>query len=94
MERDKILKALHKSFVEETNIKCVPYDRGVAYGGWMELILDDVNCEKMEKIANFLRNNFSQPNLFSHNLPKLIPCREGISLIFQDKEVERVYNNN
>jgi hypothetical protein len=93
MNREEILKKLHSSFKDETNIKCVAYDGGVANGGWMELIFNNLNCEQMEKISYFLRKYFSQPNLFSHNLPKLIPFGEGISLIFQDKEVERVYGN-
>jgi hypothetical protein len=93
MNREQLLHKLHSSFNGETNIKCVAYDRSVARGGWMELIFDSLNCEQLEKIAKFLRDNFSQTNLYSHNLPKLIPCREGISLIFQDKEIERIYGN-
>jgi len=93
MNREKILKDLHSTFTNETNIKSVANDRGVVNGGWLELVLSDVNCEQMEKISNFLRYHFSQPNLFSHNLPRLVACRGGVSLIFQDKEVERIFGS-
>lgn len=93
MNRNDLLNELYKNFTLETNIKCTPNDRGVAMGGWMELILGDINCEQMEKISHFLRKYFSQPNLFSHNLPRIVACRGGASLIIQDKEVERVFKN-
>ena len=93
MNRAKLLKDLHSTFTDKTNIKCAPNDRGVVNGGWIELILGDINCEQMEKIAMFLRRHFSQPNLYSHNLPRLVPCRGGVSLIFQDKDVERVFGS-
>lgn len=92
MNREELLQRLFLEFTLETNIKCTPNDRGVAYGGWIELILGDVNCEQMEKISKFLRDYFSQPNMFSHNLPRIVACRGGVSLIFQDKELERVFN--
>ena len=92
MNRENTLKKLHATFLSETNIRCKPVDRGVAYVGWFELLFESLDCEEMEDITRFLRKHFSQPNLFSHRLPKIVSCREGVSLLFQDKEVFRVFN--
>jgi len=94
MTRENLLNKLHEAFSEDTNIKAKPYDAGKAYGGWLELIIGQVNCSEMESIAMFLRKRFSQPDRYSHNLPKLVAKREGVCLIFQDTEVERVFGNS
>jgi hypothetical protein len=94
-ERKDLLKRFYQSFTEYTSeqIKCRPVDRGVAYGGWFELIFrDSLHAEDLIEIGNFLKEKFSQEGLYSHLLPKLIPTREGVSLIVQDKEVERIAN--
>ena len=104
-QRKDLLKRFYQSFTEYTfeQIKCRPVDRGVAYGGWFyqtipqggwfELIFrDSLHAEDLIEIGNFLKEKFSQEGLYSHLLPKLIPTREGVSLIVQDKEVERIAN--
>ena len=92
-ERKDLLKRFYQSFTEYTSerIKCRPVDRGVAYGGWFELIFrNSLHAEELVKIGNFLREKFSQEGLYSHLLPKLTATREGVSLIVQDREVERI----
>jgi len=94
-QRKDLLKRFYQSFTEYTfeQIKCRPVDRGVAYGGWFELIFrDSLHAEDLIEIGNFLKEKFSQEGLYSHLLPKLIPTREGVSLIVQDKELERIAN--
>lgn len=92
-QRKDLLKRLYQSFTEYTfeQIKCRPVDRGVAYGGWFELIFrDSLHAEDLIEIGNFLKEKFPQDGLYSHLLPKLIPTREGVSLIVQDREVQRI----
>lgn len=92
-QRKDLLKRLHQSFIEHTSgkIKCRPVDRGVAYGGWFELIFQNsLHAEDLIEIGNFLKEKFSQEGLYSHLLPKLIPSSEGVSLIVQDREVQRI----
>ncbi len=94
-ERKDLLKRFYQSFTEYTSeqIKCRPVDRGVAYGGWFELIFQNsLHAEELIEIGYFLKEKFSQEGLYSHLLPKIIPTREGVSLIVQDKEVERIAN--
>ena len=68
-ERKDLLKRFYQSFTEYTSeqIKCRPVDRGVAYGGWFELIFrNSLHAEELIKIGNFLREKFSQEGLYSH----------------------------
>jgi hypothetical protein len=92
-QRKDLLNRFYQSFTEYTlgQIKCKPVDRGIAYGGWFELIFrDSLHAEELLEISNFLGEKFYQEGRYSHLLPKLIPTREGISLIVQDREVERI----
>jgi len=92
-QRKDLLERFYQSFTEYTfeQIKCRPVDRGVAYGGWFELIFrDSLHAEELIEIGYFLKEKFSQEGLDSHLLPKLISTREGVSLIVQDTEVERI----
>ena len=92
-ERKDLLKRFYQSFTEYTSerIKCRPVDRGVACGGWFELIFQNsLHAEDLIEIGYFLKEKFSQEGLYSHLLPKIIPTREGVSLIVQDREVERI----
>ena len=92
-QRKDLLERLHQNFTEHTSgrIKCRPVDRGVACGGWFELIFQNsLHAEDLIEIGYFLKEKFSQEGLYSHLLPKIIPTREGVSLIVQDREVERI----
>jgi hypothetical protein len=92
-ERKDLLKRFHQSFTEYTSeqIKCRPVDRGVAYGGWFEIVFPKaLDCEDLVLIGKFIKEKFSQPDRYSHLLPKLTATKEGISLIVQDREVERI----
>jgi len=92
-QRKDLLERLHRSFTKSTSeqIKCRPVDRGVACGGWFELIFSNsLHAEDLIRIGNFLKEKFSQEGLYSHLLPKIIPTGEGVSLIVQDTEVQRI----
>ncbi len=65
-QRKDLLKRFYQSFTEYTfeQIKCRPVDRGVAYGGWFELIFrDSLHAEDLIEIGNFLKEKFSQEGL-------------------------------
>jgi hypothetical protein len=92
-ERKALLGKFHKDFIVYTlnQISCRAIDRGVAYGGWFEIVFPKaLDCEDLVLIGKFIKEKFSQPDRYSHLLPKLTATREGISLIVQDSEVERI----
>jgi len=92
-ERKALLGKFHKDFIVYTlnQISCRAIDRGVAYGGWFEIVFPKaLNCEDLALIGKFVKEKFSQPDRYSHLLPKLTATKEGISLIVQDREVERI----
>jgi hypothetical protein len=94
-ERKALLGKFHKDFIVYTlnQISCRAIDRGVAYGGWFEIVFPKaLNCEDLVLIGKFIKEKFSQPDRYSHLLPKLTATKEGISLIVQDREVERISN--
>jgi hypothetical protein len=92
-ERKALLGKFHKDFIVYTlnQIRCRAIDRGVAYGGWFEIVFPKaLDCEDLVLIGKFIKEKFSQPDRYSHLLPKLTTTKEGISLVVQDKEVERI----
>jgi hypothetical protein len=92
-ERKALLGKFHKDFIVYTlnQIRCRAIDRGVAYGGWFEIVFPKaLDCEDLVLIGKFIKEKFSQPDRYSHLLPKLTATKEGISLIVQDREVERI----
>lgn len=94
-ERKALLGKFHKDFIVYTlnQISCRAIDRGVASGGWFEIVfLKALDCEDLVLIGKFIKEKFSQEGLYSHLLPKIIATKEGISLIVQDSEVERISN--
>lgn len=94
-ERKALLGKFHKDFLAYTlnQISCRAIDEGVVYGGWFEIVfLKSLDCEDLVIIGKFIKEKFSQEGLYSHLLPKIIATREGISLIVQDREVERISN--
>ena len=94
-ERKALLDKFRKDFIVYTlnQISCRAIDRGVAYGGWFEIVFPKaLDCEDLVLIGKFIKEKFSQPDRYSHLLPKLTATKEGISLIVQDREVERISN--
>ena len=92
-ERKALLGKFHKDFLVYTlnQISCRAIDEGVVYGGWFGIVfLKSLDCEDLVLIGKFIKEKFSQPDRYSHLLPKLTATREGISLIVQDSEVERI----
>jgi hypothetical protein len=92
-ERKALLDKFRKDFIVYTlnQISCRAIDRGVAYGGWFEIVFPKaLDCEDLVLIGKFIKEKFSQPDRYSHLLPKLTATKEGISLIVQDREVERI----
>jgi hypothetical protein len=92
-ERKALLDKFRKDFIVYTlnQISCRAIDRGVAYGGWFEIVFPKaLDCEDLVLIGKFIKEKFSQPDRYSHLLPKLTATKEGISLVVQDREVERI----
>jgi hypothetical protein len=72
-QRKDLLKKFYQSFTEYTleQIKCSPIDRGVAYGGWFEIVFPNaLDCEDLVLIGKFIKEKFFQEGLYSHLLPK------------------------
>ena len=94
-QRKDLLKKFYQSFTEYTleQIKCSSIDRGVAYGGWFEIVFPNaLDCEDLVLIGKFIKEKFFQEGLYSHLIPKITTTEEGISLIVHDSEVERISN--
>ena len=91
--RKNLLKRFHNSFKEQTGIPCYSHDQGVAYGGWFNIIFKtSLNADQLIKVAEFIKENFSAPGTFSHVLPKIGASKEGVCLVVQDSQVQRIAN--
>ncbi len=89
--RKDLLKRFYETFKSDTGIRCYSHDEGVAYGGWMKIVFETyLNADQLIKIAEFIKENFSVTGTFSHTLPKIGISKEGLCIVVQDTEVQRI----
>lgn len=92
-ERKNLVQKLRDSFKSFTggSIMFDVEDKGLSQGGWIEIqFLNRLNCDDLDQISRFIREKFSQPDKFSHLLPKMKSAQYGIVLSIQDTDVQRL----
>lgn len=84
-----VLKMFEIDFKSITGIKV--YDAKIGTGNWCRLELDQLNCDELEKIANFIRLRFTKEGQYRHHLPKIGRGDYGLALIIGEELLKQIY---
>jgi hypothetical protein len=80
MSKSKELKEFKKHFVEKTDIKVCDTVEDTSFYHWKRLIFNNLNCDEMSVISEYIKDTFSSPDKYTHLLPKLQSYENKLSL--------------
>ena len=84
------LQKFKHHFETFTRIRVLDVIEERQYFHWKRLVFKEgLNCEELNTISNYIKNTFSQKDLYSHLLPKLVVCDNKLCLTVDVKEIKR-----
>lgn len=84
------LQKLKNHFETKTRIKVFDVIEERAFFHWKRLVFKSgLNCEELETISKYIKNNFSEEGTYSHVLPKLGVYENKLCLTFDESEIKR-----
>lgn len=88
------LRILENEFIKSTGIKPMGAIEEKHLPHWKRLIFNEhLNCVQLERISNFIRENFSERGTYSHLLPKLHTYNGFLCLSVDAEEIKKFLMN-
>lgn len=83
------LKVLQNAFIKSTGIKPIGTVEEKHLPHWKRLVLDNMNCEQLERVSKFIKENFYERGTYSHLLPKLHTFNGYLCLSVDVEEIKK-----